>query len=43
MKLVNGGNNPERFIAEFVVELTVIEKSELVKNFDWFKNVEEEI
>ena len=32
-------NNPERFIAGFVVELTEIEKSELVKNFDRFKNL----
>jgi hypothetical protein len=32
-------NNPERFIAGFVVELTEIEKLELVKNFDRFKNL----
>lgn len=32
-------NNPERFIDGFVVELTEVEKSELVKNFDRFKNL----
>jgi len=33
------GNNPDKFLTEYIIELTKEEKAELIKNFDRFNNL----